>query len=475
MRYIEAMVNEQIRKWEIAHGEWTPSPTKRAEGDPPPQPVIAICPMLGSGCREVAEILHLRTNYEVFGFKLIDKVAENMNIRKRLIDHLDQQGRSYVLNLIDGLLSGRHVEQGEYFRNLLEVLKVFVTEGGCILLGRGAHFLVEEGAGVRVRVTASRKKRIENLMRYYSVDEHEAVRRMETSDRERADFCKAFYGKELTDAGNFDLVLNMDRLTPETAASSILRALELMRHARKMRRLPVPRVPEDAAALVTRQVEKWDRRSSQEPREVWEEAAVVGASRKRLPVVSVSPQFCAGSRLVAEAIHTRLGYEIFGFRLIDKVAEDMHLSPQILDRLDQRARTAIQSLTEQLLEGRSVGREEYFRSLVRIIRALIVQGGVVLLGRGSCFLTEEQEGLRVRLIASTAKRLENMKDFYGIEGRPALDRLHQGDRDRAEFTRQYYGVDLTDAANFDLILNMDRLVPVTAAEIIQRALEPLLV
>lgn len=474
MRYIETLVNEQIRKWEHVHGVWTPSPARGPEDEPPPHPVIAMCPMLGSGSRLVAELLHLRTDYEIFGFKLIDKVAENMNIRKRLIDHLDQQGRSYVLNLIDGLLGGRHVEQSEYFRHLLEVLKVFVTQGGCILLGRGAHFMVEKGMGIRVHITASPKKRIENMMRFYSIDEGEARRRMETSDRERAEFCGTFYGKQLTDADNFDLAINMDRLNPETAAACIMRAMELMCRERKPRR-GIPRPVEDAAELVRRQVEKWDRRKDKEPKEMWGESAGEGTAVKRLPVVAISPRFCSGSRLVAEALHTRLGYEIFGFRLIDKIAEDMNLSPRIVDRLDFHARSAIQSLIEGMLEGRRVGREDYFRSLVHVIRALIVQGGVVLLGRGSCFLVEQKEGLRVRLIAATDKRLENMKEFYGIEGRPALDRLLKGDKDRAEFTHQYYGVDLSDTTRFDLTVNMDRIAPVAAAEVIQRALEPLLV
>jgi hypothetical protein len=118
------------------------------------------------------------------------------------------------------------------------------------------------------------------------------------------------------------------------------------------------------------------------------------------------------------------------------VAEDLQLSPRIIDRLDQRAQSAIHTLVEALTEGQHINRTDYFRSLVRVIRAFIVQGGVTLLGRGAPFLVEEHEGLRVRMVAPEERRLKNIEEFYGLYGKEAQTRLAKGDAERAEFVRR---------------------------------------
>jgi cytidylate kinase len=120
-----------------------------------------------------------------------------------------------------------------------------------------------------------------------------------------------------------------------------------------------------------------------------------------------------------------------------------------------------------------VNRKEYFRALAGVIRALVVQGGVTLLGRGSAFLVEQNEGLRVRLTAPLEKRLANLREFYDIEGKVAREKLARNERDRAEFIKRYYKADLAGSNNYDLTINMGRMTPTAAADIVQRALEPL--
>ena len=194
---------------------------------------------------------------------------------------------------------------------------------------------------------------------------------------------------------------------------------------------------------------------------------------KVLPVVALSTKFCAGSRHVAQALEDRLGYELFGFRIIDQVAEDMHLNPRIVDRLDQRKKTALQAFVDKFTQKGTVNRQEYFESLVKTVRALIMQGGLTLLGRGAPHMVEKGEGIRVRLVASIESRLKNMKEFYNIEGSEAEDRPKQVDRERQDFTRQYFSIDGEESTNYDMTLNLDRMDPDAVADVIIQALEPL--
>jgi len=194
----------------------------------------------------------------------------------------------------------------------------------------------------------------------------------------------------------------------------------------------------------------------------------------RLPVIAFSRNFCSGSRIIAEVIRSRFGYEIFGYKLINKVAEDMHLSSRIVDRLERGAESTIRRLTDSLVARRAVSGEAYFRSLVRVMRALILQGGVILLGRGSPLLVKENEGLRVSLITPLEQRLENLHEFYGgTDGPAALRKLEETDQHRTEFIQHYFHADRLDPNNFDLTINTDRITPAAAADIIQVGLAPL--
>lgn len=474
MKTIEKLISEQIERWERQHGAWVPSPESTQPVSA--HPVIAISPQLGCGSRLVTRILSKRTGYEIYGFRMIDKVAENMNVRRQLIDRLDQRLKSYTRNLIEGILSGRVVEQREYFEHLIEVIEVFILEGGCILLGRGAPYMVKPGEGLRVRLTAPQETRIINLMNFYKISAREAEGRLEESDRERAEFSQKFYGKDIDDPNNYDLVINMERETPETTTNTILRGLEVMLSQPAEATFRSEYKPEDPEVLVTRQIGKWEHDREMLPTEVWEEMTGEGGQGSTLgrsPALAFQPRFCSGSRLVSEAISERLGYEIFGYRLIDRIAEDMRLSPRIIDRLDQRAKSSIQSMLEDMKAGHRVSREDYFNSLVRVVRAMVVQGSIILVGRGSPFLVEPLEGLRVHITAPMENRLKNMNAFYGIEREEAEDRLKKGDKERREFVQRYFNVDMFDPNQYDITLNLERLTPKSAADIVLKALEPL--
>ncbi|MBN1868385.1 cytidylate kinase-like family protein [Candidatus Sumerlaeota bacterium] len=474
MRSIEQLIGKQIGTWDRERGDWYPTPslTQRKTRR---RPAIALCAEFGCGARRVCNLLHRQSGYEIYGYRLIDKIAENMHARRMLIDRLDQRRRSYIRNLIEGLLSGRHIDGTEYFRHLVQVLRVFILEGGCILLGRGATFIVEPGAGIRVSLVAPRQQRIQNLMDYYRIGSDEAEERIETSDRERAEFSQAYFGADAHDPNHYDLTVNMERVSPETAATVIVRALEVMSTGRPEAEIRHGERP-DPRDLVERKIEKWETEKTGENQlDIWGDSEDAKVRTGRLPAIAFSPAFCSGSRHVSEFLHSRLGYEVFGYGTLDQVAEDQELSPRIVERLDPQAKSALASLLDGLLEGKRAKRDDRFKALVETSRALILQGGVILLGRESTFLVQKDEGLRIRLTAPFEKRLENMKQFYNLEDKAARERLQQGDRDRADFARKYYKADLGDPKNFDLTINMERMTPDAAAAIALRALEPWLV
>ena len=222
---IDEIINRQIHNWDRVH-----SILKRGQVWPEPpasrKPVIAFARQLGCGTRMVVEILSRELGYEIFGRTLIDKVAEDIHVQRRIIDRLDERVRGEIESFVNGIIDGWQVDSAEYLHVLARVLRAFIVQGGVILIGRGSTFMVHHGEGLRVRLMAPLDLRVENLMRYCDIDKKTALNQISESDKQRTHFIRTYFRCEATDPSLYDLTINMGSYSPESAAKMILKGLE---------------------------------------------------------------------------------------------------------------------------------------------------------------------------------------------------------------------------------------------------------
>jgi cytidylate kinase len=110
--------------------------------------------------------------------------------------------------------------------------------GNVILLGRGSQVLLADFPHtLHVRVTASLKYRINNVARADLFDEKQAALAVAESDRRRARYLDANYGRNVDDITLYDLVLRMDQLSIDQVVEFIHRwaVAETTRHETELR------------------------------------------------------------------------------------------------------------------------------------------------------------------------------------------------------------------------------------------------
>ena len=91
-----------------------------------------------------------------------------------------------------------------------------------VIMGRGGNFLLQGVPfALRVRVVARLETRIERVCAREGIDEDSARRLIETTDRERAGFLLAVYGKDGKDPGDYDLYLDSTDTPFEPIAAEI--------------------------------------------------------------------------------------------------------------------------------------------------------------------------------------------------------------------------------------------------------------
>jgi cytidylate kinase len=238
-RHIEEMISRQIQRYNRLSAMLRRQSEAGAQGEAvspdedvekPLHPVICLSRDLGSGAREVARELCQRLGYELFGSDLIDQVARDLKVQRRLIDSLDERGRGELNLLLESFLHGREIETGDYLNSLTRVVQTLALQGGVVILGRGASFILGRQSALNVKITAPPAERIARLMRYDQIGEDEARRKIEDSDRNRRRFVRHYFRADLDDPLNYDLTINTTRTCPLAATELILAALRARGH-----------------------------------------------------------------------------------------------------------------------------------------------------------------------------------------------------------------------------------------------------
>ena len=99
----------------------------------------------------------------------------------------------------------------------------------CIIVGRCAHHVLKEKKNVvKVFIHADLPQCIERVKEHDGVDDEEAKRLIEKTDRARAQYHKYYTNMEWNDARNYDLCLNTSRMTIEQCIKVIVEYLKIM-------------------------------------------------------------------------------------------------------------------------------------------------------------------------------------------------------------------------------------------------------
>jgi cytidylate kinase len=199
-------------------------------------------------------------------------------------------------------------------------------------------------------------------------------------------------------------------------------------------------------------------------------------------VVTISREYGAGGLAVSAGVAAKLGYELLG---------DDALSQAVATRMGTSAgtvaeRTTEAPLSERILERLGAGMpetlslatprlpndfdEDVRRELERTICERAAAGRVVICGKSGGIVLGGRPGvLRVFLIADRAWRVARLAAYFGQTPERARADLERVDGSRKKFVRDRYDVRWGDPHLYDLVIDVSRITPETATELIVAA------
>ena len=115
-----------------------------------------------------------------------------------------------------------------YVKCVTAVLLDHARQGKLIYHSNVGHLLL---AGIprvlRVRVIADMEQRIKAAMAQTKMDREETIAYIQRVDRERSKWAKVLYGVDWEDPSQYDVILNLDRISVAGAGEAIVRMSEL--------------------------------------------------------------------------------------------------------------------------------------------------------------------------------------------------------------------------------------------------------
>ncbi len=213
MSSIDAIINRQLLRWEMERKQLDAQaipPSKK-----PPTPVVTISRQTGSRGSYFASRLATSLGFQHLHRDVIDQIAQSSGYRTRVVESLDERHRNELELMIESLFTGKSVDHRDYIKHLHRIVLSMAQLGGVILVGRGGNFILGLNRGFHIRVIAPVERRVENLRLYRRVSVHEAEKMITDSDKERREFVKKVFDREIDDPTGYDLIVNTAHLDVE--------------------------------------------------------------------------------------------------------------------------------------------------------------------------------------------------------------------------------------------------------------------
>ena len=190
-----------------------------------------------------------------------------------------------------------------------------------------------------------------------------------------------------------------------------------------------------------------------------------------MTALSISRQFGAGGWTLGKAVADRLDYQFVSVGVINEMAKEAKVSPEWIKTTEKHAGDWLIRFTSRLVSSsfieRHVGESrsdfdesKYLRFLESIITRIAKEDRVVILGRGSQFILQDNPNVvKVLIVADMEDRIKFIQEIWKVDRREAEKNIQLREKRRVAFLR--YSLSL-----YHLIINTSKMSIEEAEEMI---------
>jgi len=178
--------------------------------------LITITRCIGCGGMTIAGKVAEELNIELYDDERLQEEAGKIGVQPEILKELGEKAPGFFNRLFS--------HKPEAYLDLMEaVIFEVARKGEGVIVGHGAQFLLRDfSCALHVRIYSSRPFRIKHLMDQQGLSSEAAEKMISKSDHERKGFLKFAFHKDWDDLSLYDLIINRDKLSVESASSLII-------------------------------------------------------------------------------------------------------------------------------------------------------------------------------------------------------------------------------------------------------------
>ena len=180
--------------------------------------IVTISRQYGSGGRYIGENLAKAMGVPCYDEKLIDMVAKKSGFAQSFVaEKGERMTGSLLFNIASSLSFANNVFstnngvtlQDEIYFTQNRIIKELADKGPCVIVGRCADAILKDDPDcIGIFLSAPLKTRIQTVMKRDGLDEKAAKRRIEQTDRRRADNYRYYTRRIWGMSGNYQMCID---------------------------------------------------------------------------------------------------------------------------------------------------------------------------------------------------------------------------------------------------------------------------
>ena len=155
-------------------------------------------------------------------------------------------------------------------------------------------------------------------------------------------------------------------------------------------------------------------------------------------VITISRQFGALGRTIAQHMAQSLGIEFYDRDIVEKTAKRMGLPVSEISKEEERSGGFFSEKRYPLGMGPVSMQEEIFQTQTNIIRDFASKDSCIIVGRCSDYCLKDMDRvLNIYVYAPVEKRVENCTSILGMDEKTARKMVQEVDKAREGYRKKY--------------------------------------
>lgn len=193
--------------------------------------IITISREAYCGGDEFAKELAEKLGFKLYNREIIARASEKSGIHE---DHFEFAEKKPTNSVLYSVVMGMYSSRGAYvklddvftddkiYKVQAEIIRDMAKDGNCIFVGRCSDYILRNHENcINIFLRGDMEDRVKNAMAQDGVTEAEAKKLVSRSDKKRRSYYNYYTNREWGNITNYDISLNLSKLTEEKAVEVI--------------------------------------------------------------------------------------------------------------------------------------------------------------------------------------------------------------------------------------------------------------